>query len=67
MIVQQGGAILKLEYTNKDEGDAARVILAKGENVQKVSSQSLLFAISNAMTQAYMQGYETAETELLSK
>jgi len=53
---------LKLEYTNKEEADASRIQIAKG-----VQSQSLLFAISNAMSQAYMLGYEIAETEILSK
>jgi hypothetical protein len=58
---------LKLEYTNKEEADAARVQIAKGENVQKVASQSLLFTISKTMSQAYMHGHENGETEILSK
>jgi len=49
----------------RDEGDAARIILAKGEHVDKVTSEKLLFAISNAMSQAYLQGYEQGETETI--
>jgi hypothetical protein len=32
LMIQQGGATLKLEYINKEEGEAARNILAKGES-----------------------------------
>ena len=48
--VQKVGAYLKLEYANKDEADAARIILAKGEAVHKAASLPLLFAISEAMS-----------------
>jgi hypothetical protein len=54
------GNPLKLEYTNKEEAGAARIQIAKGENVHKVSSPTLLFAISNATTQAFVAG--TGET-----
>jgi hypothetical protein len=67
LMIQQGGATLKLEYINKEEGEAARNIFAKGESVHKVQTEKLIYAISNAMTQAYMLGYETSETEMLSK
>jgi hypothetical protein len=40
-------------YTNKEEADAARIVLSKGEAVHKVPSQALLFAISESMTEAY--------------
>jgi hypothetical protein len=50
----------KLEYTNKEEAGASCIQIAKGENVHKVSSPTLLFAISNATTQAFVAG--TGET-----
>ena len=58
-LVQKGGSVIKLEYTNKDEGDAARIILSKGEHVHKVTSEKPLFAISDALTQAFVTGLET--------
>jgi hypothetical protein len=59
-LVQKGGSVIKLEYTNKDEGDAARIILSKGEHVHKVTSQKPLFAISDALTQAFVTGPRNA-------
>lgn len=40
----------------EEEGDAARIILGKGEAVHKVASEKLLFAIGDGITQAYLTG-----------
>ncbi len=61
ILLQQGGNALKLEYTNKEEADAARLILAKGEHVYKVQSVALLYGIEIALKQAAMQS-QVAET-----
>jgi hypothetical protein len=50
------GNPLKLEYTNKEEADAARIQIAKGENVNKVQSATLLYGIEQALKQAFKAG-----------
>lgn len=55
-MLQCGGTPLKLEYPNKDEADAARIQIAKGDNVHKVTSLTLLYRIEQALTQALEAG-----------
>ena len=59
LMLQTGSGTLKLEYTSKDEADAARIILAKGEHVHKVQSAMLLYAIEQSLKQAMDVGVKT--------
>jgi hypothetical protein len=53
----------KLEYTNKEEADAARIQIAKGEFVFKVSSATLLYGIEKALVQAIKAGQNLGQSE----
>jgi hypothetical protein len=60
---QIGGTPLKLEYTNNEEADASRIQIAKGENVHKVQSTTLLYGIEQALKQALEAGQNLGQSE----